>query len=159
MVLSRESFSPEQTSQIAAALAKLVTAGDCLVLSGDLGAGKTWFVSSLLAGLKVREVVHSPTFNLVNVYTADSGLTVYHADFYRLDSPAELWAAGWEDYLDGQGLLLVEWGERFPSALPDDYLQISLQVTGPTTRTLVVEATGIRGQAIKEDWAHALVGS
>lgn len=154
-----ESWSPEQTSQWAAVLARQLAPGDCLVLSGDLGAGKTWFASSLLAELKIRETAHSPTFNLVNVYTTESGLTIYHADFYRLDSPAELWAAGWEDYLDGQGLLIIEWGERFPQALPDDYLQISLQVTGPFKRRLVAEAQGIRGQAIKEGWADALVSS
>lgn len=158
MVLSLHSSSPEQTSGLAQELARFLTAGNCLVLSGDLGAGKTWFSAALLAQLAVNQVVHSPTFTLVNVYHTATGMTVYHADFYRLDSVDELWAAGWEDYLDGSGLLLVEWGERFPSALPDDYLHIHLQIDGPTKRTLLVQSHGPHSHIVREGWSDALAG-
>jgi tRNA threonylcarbamoyladenosine biosynthesis protein TsaE len=153
-----DSRSPEETSQFANQLASLMRSGDCLVLSGDLGAGKTWFTTALLTRLQVIEAVHSPTFNLVNVYHAVGGLLIYHADFYRLDSVLELWAAGWEDYLDGAGLLLIEWGERFPEALPEDYLHVNLQTTGANSRRFCIEAHGLRSLEIKEGWADALGG-
>lgn len=155
MSLQLTSLVPEQTSQYADALAASLRAGDCLVLTGDLGAGKTWFSTSLFRALAVRDAVHSPTFTLVNVYQT-VGWPIYHADFYRLDSLEELWAAGWEDYLDGRGLLLIEWGERFPQALPDDYLQITLRVAGPSTRQLSTTASGPRSREIEEAWADAL---
>lgn len=151
------SSSPAETTRFAQALAGLLQGGDCLLLAGDLGAGKTWFASGLLAALGVREQVHSPTFNLVNVYTTVAGLSVYHADFYRLESLEELLAIGWEDYLDGQGLLLVEWGDRFPEALPEDYLQISLTTLGERAREIAVEASGRRSGQLEKGWANALV--
>lgn len=151
------SSSPAETTRFAEALAGLLKRGDCLLLAGDLGAGKTWFVSGLLAALRVREQVHSPTFNLVNVYTTAAGLSVYHADFYRLDSFDELLAIGWEDYLDGQGLLLVEWGDRFPDALPDDCLRITLTTLAEQQREIAVAARGPRSEQLGKGWADALV--
>lgn len=154
-----ESSSPAETVRLAEALAGLLVGGDCLLLAGDLGAGKTWFVSGLLAASGVCEQVHSPTFNLVNVYTTAGGLSVYHADFYRLGSLDELLAIGWEDYLDGRGLLLVEWGDRFPEALPEDYLEVRLQTSGDQQRELLITAQGKRSAAIEKGWADALAGS
>lgn len=151
------SSSPAETTRFAEALAGLLRGGDCLLLAGDLGAGKTWFVSGLLAALRVREQVHSPTFNLVNVYTTAAGLSVYHADFYRLDSFDELLAIGWEDYLDGQGLLLVEWGDRFPDALPEDCLRITLTTLGDQQREIAVAAHGLRSEQLEKGWVDALV--
>lgn len=151
------SSAPAETTRFAQALAGMLAGGDCLLLAGDLGAGKTWFVSGLLTALGVREQVHSPTFNLVNVYQTAAGVPVYHADFYRLDSLDELLAIGWEDYLDGQGLLLVEWGDRFPEALPADHLRVTFATVGGQQRELAVSAHGQRSQQIEKGWADALV--
>ncbi|MGI6345275.1 MAG: tRNA (adenosine(37)-N6)-threonylcarbamoyltransferase complex ATPase subunit type 1 TsaE [Bacillota bacterium] len=155
MAQSILSESPARTVELAASLAPYLQAGDALVLSGDLGTGKTWFANALLAALGLEGSGQSPTFTLVNVYHLPQG-QVYHADFYRLDSEAELWAAGWEDYLDGQALLLIEWGERFPAALPLDYLQIRLERAGATEREITVQACGPRSRALMEAWFDAL---
>lgn len=136
-------------------LTPLLEAGDAIVLTGDLGAGKTFFVQSLLAPLCPDQLVQSPTFSLVNVYQA-AHLQVYHADFYRLTSEAELWAAGWEDYLDGRSLLFIEWGQLFPDALPLAYLELEFTITGRDTRTIRLAATGARGQELKREWLNAV---
>ncbi len=140
---------------MAATLAKALSGGDCLSLTGDLGAGKTLFATSLAVALGARESVHSPTFNLINVYSTDH-MPIYHADFYRLESVDELLAIGWEDYLDGCGLLLVEWGDRFPEALPLDYLQIEFRRVDHNQRRLLLRANGPRSRAILEVWTDAL---
>lgn len=151
------SNGPKQTARLARKLGKLLNQGDALVLTGDLGAGKTLFSSSLLAELGLFDEVHSPTFSLVNVHQT-ARFPVYHADFYRLDSEQELWAAGWEDYLDAQGVLIIEWGERFPGALPHDCLWLTLEQVGPTERRISVEPTGPRSYQLKEAWIRALAG-
>ncbi len=152
------SSGPEQTVELAQKLGIELKAGDALVLSGNLGAGKTLFSTVLLNELGLSGEAHSPTFTLVNVHQTPR-FPVYHADFYRLESEEELWAAGWEDYLDGRGVLVIEWGERFTGALPDDYLWLTLEQTGPNTRRISVQSTGPRSEQIKEAWASALVGS
>ncbi|MGI6358937.1 MAG: tRNA (adenosine(37)-N6)-threonylcarbamoyltransferase complex ATPase subunit type 1 TsaE [Bacillota bacterium] len=158
MPLTISSSSPEQTARVAAALASSLCGGDCLSLIGDLGAGKTQFVAGLASALGAHEPVHSPTFNLVNVYSTQR-MPIYHADFYRLESEEELLAIGWEDYLDGRGLLLVEWGDRFQEALPLDCLQIELRRIDHNQRLLLVTASGRRSREIEEAWADALASS
>lgn len=96
--------------------------GAVLALVGQLGAGKTHFCKGLVAGLGGDpDTVTSPTFTLVHEYCGGCRLPVYHFDFYRLDSPAELLGIGWDDYLDeADGVLLVEWADKFPELLPPD---------------------------------------
>lgn len=149
------SESPKQTQALAEALTPLLRPGDTLVLTGAMGTGKTYFVQALLAPLCPGQLVQSPTFSLVNVYQAPE-FPIYHVDFYRLDSEAELWAAGWEDYLDTTGLLLIEWGQRFPTALPLAYLQVELVATGENSRRLLLMALGARGEQLKEEWLNAV---
>lgn len=155
MEASFTSESTRETRQLAEALAPLLRPGDTLVLTGAMGTGKTFFVQALLAPLCPDQLVQSPTFSLVNVYQAPA-FPVYHVDFYRLNSEQELWAAGWEDYLDGSGLLLIEWGQQFPSALPLSYLQIDLEATGEASRRLVLTAQGARGEQLQEEWLNAV---
>lgn len=152
------SESTNATRQLAEALAPLLRPGDTLVLTGAMGAGKTFFVQALLAPLCPGQLVQSPTFSLVNVYQAPA-FPVYHVDFYRLHSEQELWAAGWEDYLDGQGLLLIEWGQEFPSALPLSYLQLDLVATGEDSRRLMLMARGTRGKQLQEEWLNAVASN
>lgn len=158
MQICLDSQSPQQTFVMAGRLAGLLQAGDTIVLSGTLGAGKTYFAKALLHILCPDQLVRSPTFSIVNVYQA-AAFPVYHADFYRLQSEEELWAAGWEDYIDGDGLLLIEWGERFPAALPTDYLQIELCPIDVERRRFILRSQGERGKDLMEGWSHALAGS
>ncbi len=149
------SESTADTKRLAAALAPLLLPGDAVVLNGTLGTGKTFFVQALLAQLNPGQLVQSPTFSLVNVYETRA-FPIYHVDFYRLNSEGELWAAGWEDYLDGKGTLLIEWGEQFPQALPLSFLQIEFVITGPNSRRLEISAQGARGKQLQKEWLDAL---
>lgn len=98
-------------------LAAKLRAGDVLALVGDLGAGKTHLTKGLVSGLECEAAVSSPTFSLVHEYLGGR-LPVYHFDFYRLDSAAELRGIGWEDYLEADGVCVVEWADKFPAELP-----------------------------------------
>ena len=91
--------------------------GDVLALSGDLGAGKTQFVKGLAAGLRYRAEVTSPTFTLIHEYIGGR-LPLYHFDFYRIESEDEALRLGLEEYLAGDGVCVIEWGDKFPGLLP-----------------------------------------
>lgn len=100
-------------------LAPLLRSGDVLALTGELGAGKTRLAAAIVRGLGSAAEVTSPTFTLVNEYR-DGRLPVFHLDLYRLESAGEVLAMGWEELLEGGGVCLVEWADRFPELLPAD---------------------------------------
>jgi tRNA threonylcarbamoyl adenosine modification protein YjeE len=102
--------------------------GDLITLSGDLGAGKTTFARALIGALSngAQEEIPSPTFTLVQTYTADA-VTIYHFDFYRIDDPEDAWEIGIEDAF-GEGIALIEWPEKLGAILPTDRLDVRLQV-------------------------------
>lgn len=99
------------------AFAARLKGGDVVALDGDLGAGKTHFCKGLVAGLGSDDEVTSPTFALVQEYHGGTW-PVFHFDWYRLEDAAELQGIGWDDYLDEEGIVLVEWSEKFPAMLP-----------------------------------------
>ncbi len=107
----------EETHRVARSLAADLRAGDVIALTGTLGAGKTHFSQGLVAGLGSEAAVTSPTFGIVHEYP-DGRLPVCHFDFYRLEGDEELLELGWDDYLDRDGVVIVEWADRFPSFLP-----------------------------------------
>jgi len=107
------------------ALAGRLPARAVVVLGGPLGAGKTCFVRGLAAGLGCGEPVSSPSYAIVHEYFGANG-AVYHFDFYRLESPGELEVIGLGDYLDS-GVCLIEWGEKFPEALPAGAWKVELE--------------------------------
>ena len=93
--------------------------GSVVALIGGLGAGKTHVTKGIAAGLGFEGEVTSPTFTLVHEYTGPGlRLPVFHFDFYRLDAAAEAVALGWDDYLEREGVCVVEWADRFPELLP-----------------------------------------
>ena len=125
--LQVETRSAAETHAVAAAVAGVVRAGDVLLLSGDLGAGKTVFARGLAEGLDVDDQVVSPTFTIVREYAGR--LPLVHVDVYRLDHVQELHDVGWDDYLDGDSVALVEWGDRVGALLPLDRLDVRLDLT------------------------------
>ena len=99
--------------------------GTVVCLDGDLGAGKTLFVQNVAKMLGVEGEVTSPTFNLMNVY--EGICRVYHFDLYRLENAAELEDIGFYEYTeDPDGIVFIEWSDKFPEELPDDYLSIRI---------------------------------
>jgi tRNA threonylcarbamoyladenosine biosynthesis protein TsaE len=91
--------------------------GDVIALCGGMGAGKTHWTKGLLVGLGSGAVVTSPTFGLVHTYPAGA-VTVHHFDLYRLESPEELLALGWDEYLEAGGVVVAEWADKFPDLFP-----------------------------------------
>lgn len=145
--------SDTATQEAGVALAPLVAPGDVLVLSGDLGAGKTQLTKGLARGLGVAEPVTSPTFNLLLVH--QGRIPLYHFDLYRLDTADQLEDLDYWGTLEADGVSVVEWGDRFPDSVPDDCVIVCIHITGDTSRALALEARGGRGTALVSSWAEA----
>jgi tRNA threonylcarbamoyladenosine biosynthesis protein TsaE len=142
-----DSRSPEDTRHLGEALGRVAKAGDVVLLSGELGAGKTVFVQGIARGLGFEGPVSSKSFVLMGEYPAR--LTLYHADLYRLDSLKEVADLALEE-ISRDGVLVIEWPERGEGVLPDERLTLRFEVTGETTRRITAEATGERAQALLE---------
>jgi tRNA threonylcarbamoyladenosine biosynthesis protein TsaE len=153
------SHSPEQTVRFGARLGELLQTGDVLALSGELGAGKTTFVSGLSRGWGSTDQVTSPTFVLVNEYRRPDGQHLWHVDGYRLNSAAEALALGLEDLLAGEGVVVVEWPERLAEALPAERLNLALRWDDPTRRGLRMDAMGERYEALLNDFRLSAFGT
>ena len=153
------SQSPADTRALAAALGEAAPPEGAVVsLEGPLGAGKTVFVKGLAAALGLDErVVASPTFVIAGEYPlAGSGrpARLVHVDFYRVQSEQELEAAGLMDWLDAGSLLVAEWGDRFPGALPEDRLDVRIAAGEVSeSRIIEAEARGPRSRALLERWS------
>lgn len=129
------------TDRIGAALAAALPPGTTVALLGTLGAGKTRLVQAIAAASGVsRADVVSPTFVLCQQYVGSS--TINHLDAYRIRDEDELRELGFEELLMTRAITIIEWADRVASALPDDYLQVEITVTGPTSRQFVVRAIG-----------------
>ncbi|HVM49757.1 MAG TPA: tRNA (adenosine(37)-N6)-threonylcarbamoyltransferase complex ATPase subunit type 1 TsaE [Candidatus Acidoferrum sp.] len=109
------SHSPAETAALGEAWGREAERGLVIGLSGDLGAGKTQLVKGLARGLGITEPVRSPTFALVNIYSGGR-LTLFHLDLYRLETREQIIAAGLEDYLQPEGVTVIEWAERWLDA-------------------------------------------
>jgi tRNA threonylcarbamoyladenosine biosynthesis protein TsaE len=116
---------PEETRILGAALAPMLLPGDVVSLSGDLGAGKTVFVQGLAAALGVTGRVTSPSFTIVHEY--EGRFPIIHIDVYRLDSFQEVIDLGFDELLDPEAIMLVEWGEAVAPLLPPRYLEIDIR--------------------------------
>ncbi|MGE5653364.1 MAG: tRNA (adenosine(37)-N6)-threonylcarbamoyltransferase complex ATPase subunit type 1 TsaE [Bacillota bacterium] len=117
--------TPAATEQWGRCLGGVLQPGLFIALLGDLGAGKTSLSQAIAHGLGITEPVLSPTFTLMNQY--QGRVSLYHLDLYRLDDPEQVWELGWDEIVDGDGICLVEWADKFPSVWPDEYLSITLQ--------------------------------
>jgi tRNA threonylcarbamoyladenosine biosynthesis protein TsaE len=125
-------------------LARVLRPGDVVVLTGDLGAGKTVLAKGIAAGLGVTEPVVSPTFTIVREYEGD--VPLQHLDVYRLDHLQEVIDLGLDELLDGHAVTVVEWGEAVSALLPADRLEVSLMLLPPEEAdddTRVVELHGV----------------
>jgi tRNA threonylcarbamoyladenosine biosynthesis protein TsaE len=136
-----ETNHPDETHALGRRLAEGLSAGDCLALTGDLGAGKTVFVRGLAEGLSCDvRLVSSPTYVLVQNYPGRWPL--FHIDLYRLGDPtAEFADLGVEEMLES-GVVVIEWADRAAAVLPHRRTNIRIDVTGETTRRFQVETLG-----------------
>jgi tRNA threonylcarbamoyladenosine biosynthesis protein TsaE len=138
------SRSAEETRALGGRLASVLRPGDVVVLTGDLGSGKTVLAQGIAAGLGVSEPVVSPTFTIVREYEGD--VPLQHLDVYRLDHLQEVIDLGLDELLDGHAVTVVEWGEAVSALLPADRLEVSLMLLPPEEAdddTRVVELHGV----------------
>lgn len=125
MKITRELADLAATEKLARELSSVLSSPMTLALNGDLGAGKTQFVRYFAAACGVPcEDVTSPTYVLIQRYVAKS--VIYHFDFYRLETEDQVWDLGIDEIYESRSLVLIEWANKFPQCLPDDYLQLTL---------------------------------
>ena len=117
--------SPEETEALGAEYAKSLKAGDVVAFSGDLGAGKTAFTRGVLHGLGYRGRVASPTFAIANEYETPT-VKVAHFDLYRILDSEALFEIGFDEYLDGSRIVLIEWSENAADVLPEAYKTVHI---------------------------------
>jgi tRNA threonylcarbamoyladenosine biosynthesis protein TsaE len=143
---------PDQTLCLGRVFGDMLAEGSLVAMMGDLGSGKTVLAKGIAQGLGVHDEreVTSPSFVLLNEY--QGRLLVHHVDLFRLQDPAEVENLGWEEFISGPGVTLVEWAEKVPSLLPAERIEVHLQWLSPRERRLVFIG---KGKASK-DLVHRL---
>jgi tRNA threonylcarbamoyladenosine biosynthesis protein TsaE len=104
-----------------------------------MGAGKTTFIKAICKELGVHDTISSPTFSLVNEYTAASGRKIFHFDFYRIKSVSEAYDMGYEDYFYSKAFCFIEWPEKVAELLPEHYVKITIDILGREQRAFLLE--------------------
>lgn len=122
----QETRSPEQTFEIGVRLGRKAKPGQVYTLTGDLGVGKTVFTQGFAKGLGIEEPVSSPTFTIVQVYE-EGRLPFYHFDVYRIGDVEEMDEIGYEDYVMGEGVCLIEWANLIEEILPEKRTEIVIE--------------------------------
>ena len=136
---SKISLSENQTQKIAKKISRFISAGDCVLLEGDLGAGKSVFVRSVLKHCGIAENITSPTFTLVNEYK-NKYYHFYHFDLYRLDDEDEVLNIGFEEMMDDKGAIkFIEWPSKVKKYLPNTYKKITITKLGKNLRNIIFE--------------------
>jgi tRNA threonylcarbamoyladenosine biosynthesis protein TsaE len=141
--------SPKETKKLGKEISKLVKPGDLFAFYGELGTGKTCFIQGISEGLEVENYITSPSFTIINEYQGK--IPIYHFDFYRLDSTAEIFDLGYEDYFYGEGLTVVEWSEKIEQYLPKEHLKISIKLKNYNERTISFIPQGDRFNKLLEE--------
>ena len=136
------SHSENETKELAKKIAKNLKPGDIIVLTGELGSGKTKFTEGFLSYFNLENELSSPTFNIVNEYDTPN-FPIYHFDVYRLEDIDEFYAIGGEEYFSS-GICIIEWGEKIEEALPTSYLKISFSrnYENDSVRNITIENFG-----------------
>ena len=145
------SHNSEETMNFAFNIARKLNVGDVVVLSGELGAGKTKFTEGFLKFFDLADEISSPTFSIVNEYKKDN-LNIYHFDVYRLEDVDEFYAIGGEEYFSS-GICIIEWGELIEEALPKNCIRINFEkdLSDENIRYLTVTYPELLDLKIKEN--------
>lgn len=144
--------SVEKTMNIGKQIGSLVNKGDILCLTGDLGTGKTHISKGIAEGLEITDHITSPTFNIVNEYHSGR-ITLYHFDVYRVNDPDEIESIGFDEYIFGEGVSLIEWANYIEELIPEEYIHIKIEKLpemGENFRKITLNGFGDRYNYIKE---------
>lgn len=139
-------YAPDQTRELGKKLGSLIDGSFLITLSGELGAGKTTFTQGLARGLEITRNVTSPTFTLMKSYKGR--LPLYHIDAYRLEDIDQ--DLGFEEYVDGDGVCVIEWSNFIEDVLPEERLSINLTINDDDSRMLVFSACGDKYEEVLE---------
>ena len=141
MTITIQTTSQEETMKIGELLAKGAFSNSTIILSGDLGAGKTTFTKGFALGLDITRVIKSPTYTLIREYTKGR-LPLFHMDMYRIEESGGASEIGLEEYFHREGVVMVEWANFVEEELPMNRLIISIEQTSLTTRSITLDAIG-----------------
>lgn len=137
-----ETQSADETYDFGKCLAGKLKTGDIICFYGDLGAGKTTMIKGIAKGLKIKsDYVHSPTFTLLNIYEHGK-IPFFHFDLYRIESIEEIFGIGYEEFLYGRGVSVIEWAEKFGKLLPGERIEIHVKHRGQEKREVKIKAVG-----------------
>jgi tRNA threonylcarbamoyladenosine biosynthesis protein TsaE len=125
-----------ETNSIAGDFSKYLNAGDVVLLNGELGAGKTFFVKSVCSNFGIQNV-SSPSFAIVNEYNGTK--KIYHFDFYRIKREQELFDIGFREYLSDEAIVFIEWADLFPEILPHKYWIVNLEFESEVVRKINIK--------------------
>jgi len=141
-------LSPEETEALGKAMGSYLVAGDTVALIGELGSGKTCFTKGVAAGMGIDRAIPivSPTFTLINEYPGSPPL--YHFDLYRIDTMAQISGLGCEEYFGGEGVAIIEWGEKAAAVLPEGHVRVEFFFEDENMRKVVFKGTGKRFAAL-----------
>ncbi|PYM05923.1 MAG: tRNA (adenosine(37)-N6)-threonylcarbamoyltransferase complex ATPase subunit type 1 TsaE [Candidatus Rokuibacteriota bacterium] len=131
--------SADETERVGERLGRRLVPGDVVALSGELGAGKTCFIRGLARGLGVTQGVSSPTFVIVNQYTGR--MPVFHIDAYRTESLTELLDIGFDEYVSGDSVTVIEWSDKLEPLLPPGAIRVRVSGLGDEPRTIRIDAS------------------
>ncbi|MGL4307850.1 tRNA (adenosine(37)-N6)-threonylcarbamoyltransferase complex ATPase subunit type 1 TsaE [Cetobacterium sp. SF1] len=134
-----------EINEVAKKLAEIIEPGTVVALIGDLGTGKTTFTKTFAKSLGIEETLKSPTFNYVLEYF-DGKYPLYHFDVYRLSDAEEIYEIGYEDYINGDGICLIEWANIIESELPKEYIEIKLEYDDEESRKMSIKYKGNKGK-------------
>ena len=141
----------DSTVDIGYQIGKLANSGDIICLIGDLGTGKTHITKGIAKGLGIDEHITSPTFNIVNEY--EGNLKLYHFDVYRVNDPDEIEAIGFDEYIFGDGVSIIEWANYIEELIPEEYLNVTIEKMpelGENFRKITLTPNGDKYNYVKE---------
>jgi len=134
----QQNYTLKEIPEIAKEIIKSV-AGKVLVFNGEMGAGKTTLIKEIVKQLGVVDIANSPTFSLVNEYESKLGETIYHFDFYRINSQDEAYDIGIEEYFYSNNWCFIEWGEKVENLLPLDHIVINIAILSENQRNIEIK--------------------
>lgn len=135
-----KTFTPEETYNLGVKIGTQLKSGDIVVLNGDLGAGKTHLTKGIAEGLEVSDYITSPTFTIVNEYSGR--LPLYHFDVYRIEDINEMYEIGFEEYIYGRGVSIIEWGDMIRELLPEGVIDIRISKLQEDERKITIDDKG-----------------
>lgn len=140
MTTLHKTKSRAETEKLGEKIGKALKPGAVVALTGDLGAGKTYFTKGIVKGLGLKADVKSPTYVLLNIYKGK--VPVYHYDCYRLKGPADMEKIGYEEYFYGQGVTVIEWADRITEIIPKSAIKVTFKIMKGNEREIQIQGLG-----------------